>query len=230
MSKLSRFLHLERARGERPQHGDGAAPLRDKGRFESPQERREAPQEAAVPEAHLERFKGEAPLALGDVPEEARRFPRCAVCEAENGRFAKACGVCGADLGTPEQLEYNERLWQQRRQELSRTRADEVEALRRNEEQRRREQEALADRMLEQLRRQQAEDGPLRAFLKRSAVGTALLSFTRGPVDRFLTLLTLALLPVFLWRHGGWGARLGALVLALVFASLFVPRGPGPRR
>lgn len=228
MSKLSRFLHLERARGERPQHGDGASPLRDKGRFESPQERRDAPQEAAVPEAHLERFKGEAPLALADVPEEARRFPRCALCESENGRFAKACAVCGADLGTPEQLEYNERLWQQRRQGLSRTRADEVEALRQHE-QRRREQEALAERMLEQLR-QQEEDGWLRAFLKRSAVGTALLSFTRGPLDRFLTLLALACLPVWLWRLGGAGARLGALVLALVFASLFVPRRPGPRR
>lgn len=135
-SKLSRFLHLERPRTGRPE-SEASSAVQSGGRFETPQERAEH-QEAAVPEAHLERFRGHAPLALADVPEDdARRFPRCMRCESENGRFATACGVCGADLGTPEQLEFNERLWQERRKGLSRTHADEAEALRQLEARRR---------------------------------------------------------------------------------------------
>jgi hypothetical protein len=222
--RLPRFLHLERDRGERPAP-ESAPPLRDGGRFESLEERREAPPEAAVPDTHLERFRGDAPLALADVPEEARRFPRCAVCESENGRFVKACTVCGADLGTPEQLEYNERLWQQRRQELSRTHADELEALRQHEE-RRREQEALADRMLEQLRAQEGSPRWKRAASQRAALGPTLLALIPHPRLRWGVLGAALLLPVALWRYGRGEARLAALVLCVIFLGLFLPRGP----
>jgi hypothetical protein len=135
-SKLSRFLHLERARTDRTEE-ETASPVQSGGRFEAPDEQRKAPHEAAVPEAHLERFKAQAPLALADVPEgDRRRFPRCLRCESENGRFAQACAVCGADLHTPEQREFNERLWQERKKGLSRTREDEAEALRQFDAQR----------------------------------------------------------------------------------------------
>lgn len=229
-SKHSRFLHLERPRAER---GEPAAPstaLRDGGRFETLEERREALQEAAIPETHLERFRGQAPLALADMPEDVRRFPRCALCESENGRFAKACAVCGADLGTPEQLEFNERLWQERRKTLSRTQEDEAEALRQLEEARKQEEarkhEAAEhfERQLQQLRAEEGSSRWIRAFSEHSTVGSALLALIPNPRVRPLVLAGLILLGVGLWRYGAGGARLAGVALCVVLAGLFLPR------
>src|SRR5687768_3693348 len=107
--KFSRFLHLERARGEKTPP-EGQVRLQDGGRFESVVgPGGEAPSSVAVPEAHVERFKrhGETPLALNNEPAEVQHFPRCVRCETENGRFAANCTTCGADLQAPEQLAYN---------------------------------------------------------------------------------------------------------------------------
>ena len=218
--KLSRFLHLERARGGRSD--ETAAPLRDGGRFESLEERKEAHAEAAVPEAHLERFKGDAPLALADNPEETRRFPRCRVCESENGRFAKACGVCGADLETPEQREYNERLWQQRRQGLSRTHADEVEALRQLEA-RRREEDERFKQQLEQLRREEGGGRWVRIYSQHSTIGTGLLALIPHPLVRWLTLAAVLCLAVGLWRYGAGRTRMAGGAMCLLLLVLFLP-------
>ncbi|NMO14457.1 hypothetical protein HPC49_06425 [Pyxidicoccus fallax] len=222
--KLSRFLHLERSRGERTE-SETSTPLRDGGRFESLEERKEAHAEAAIPETHLERFKGEAPLALADAPEDTRRFPRCMVCESENGRFAPRCTVCGADLGTPEQLEFNERLWQERKHGLSRTRADEIEALRQQEEQRRREQ---AEQLELQIARLRAEERParwVRMFSQHSTLGTALLSLIPHPLLRWLTLGGLFCLTGGLWRYGRGGTQLAGAMLTVFLVALFVPPG-----
>jgi hypothetical protein len=224
-SKLSRFLHLERARAER---AEAAPPLQSGGRFESPQERTEH-QEAAIPEVHLERFKGQAPLALADLPEEARRFPRCALCGSENGRFAQACGVCGADLGTPEQLEFNERLWQERRKELSRTREDELEALRQHEA-RRREAEAQVSRQFEQLRATEGSPRWLRAYAQHTSLGMALLSLLPHPLARGLTLAAAGCLVLGLWRYGQGWTRLAAMALVSLLLILFVPGKPARKR
>ena len=65
-SKFSRFLHLERSRGERPK-AEEPSQLESGQRFADLAEKGEAPQSAVVPETHLERFRGEAPLALARV-------------------------------------------------------------------------------------------------------------------------------------------------------------------
>ncbi|WP_164017436.1 hypothetical protein [Pyxidicoccus trucidator] len=220
-SKLSRFLHLERARTGRPE-SETSSPVQSGGRFEDPQERRET-QEADVPEAHLERFKGQPPVGLADVPEDdVRRFPRCMLCESENGRFAQACGVCGADLGTPEQLEFNERLWQERKKGLSRTIEDEAEALRQLEARRREDAEHF-NRQLEKLRAEEGSYRWMRVFARHSTVGTALLALLPHPLLKGLMLATLIALPVGLWRYGHGLTKLGGLVLGLFFLSLFFP-------
>ena len=228
-SKLSRFLHLERARPERPEL-EASSPVQSGGRFETPQERAETPRAPGVPEAHLERFKAQAPLALADVPEDdARRFPRCMRCESENGRFATACGVCGTDLGTPEQLEFNERLWQERRKGLSRTREDEAEALRQLEA-RRREDAAHCQRQLEKLRAEEGTHRWMRVFSQHLTPGTALLALLPHPLVRWLTLAVLIAVPVGLWRYGHGLTRLGGLVLGIFFLALFIPGRVSGRR
>ncbi|MFP2911421.1 hypothetical protein ACLESD_41630 [Pyxidicoccus sp. 3LFB2] len=219
--KLSRFLHLERPRTERPE-SDTASPVQSGGRFEDPQERKET-QDAGVPEAHLERFKAQPPVALADRPEgDARRFPRCMRCESENGRFAQACAVCGADLGTPEQLEFNERLWQERKQGLSRTIEDEAEALRQAEARKREAAEHFASQ-LAQLRAEEGSYRWMRVFSQHSTVGTALLALIQPPLAKLLTVAVLIAVPVGLWRYGHGWTRLGGLALGIFFLALFVP-------
>lgn len=125
-SNKSRFLHLERSRGEKP-GPEGQVRLQDGGRFESVAgPGTEAPASVSVPEAHVERFKlhGQTPLAL-DADESARgqHFPRCVRCEAENGRFARECTTCGADLQSPEQLAYDAERARAREQAEAETQA-----------------------------------------------------------------------------------------------------------
>ena len=64
--KSSRFLHLERSRGEGP-NKDAPSKLQSSNRFEHLSQRGDAPQNASVPETHLERFRGEAPLTLAEA-------------------------------------------------------------------------------------------------------------------------------------------------------------------
>lgn len=199
-SKLSRFLHLERPRTGRPE-SETSSPLQSGARFESMEERKEA-QEVAVPEAHLERFRAQAPVALADVPvEDVRRFPRCMLCESENGRFAQVCSMCGADLGTPQQLEFNERLWQERRKSLTPTHEDEREALAQLAT-RKREAAELFARQLEQLRAEERRPLWVRAFSQHTTLGMALLSLIPHPLVRWLTFAGAVGLSVGLWRYG----------------------------
>jgi len=230
-SKLSRFLHLERARTERPEP-EPSSPLQSGGRFESMEQRGDAPQEAAIPEAHLERFKGHEPVALALPPEEdARRFPRCMLCESENGRFAKTCSMCGADLGTPQQLDYNERLWQERRKGLTRTLEDEREALRQLEAQRQqeaRQKREDAERFARQIAELHAKEqsfGWVRHGLQHATVGTALLSLIPNPRVRWLALAGLVSLALGLWRFGDGGTRLAGMGLSALLVVLFIPPG-----
>ncbi|QSQ22572.1 hypothetical protein JY651_46950 [Pyxidicoccus parkwayensis] len=230
-SRHSRFLHLERARAERPEH-ETSSSLESSNRFESMQERQDTPQEAAVPETHLERFKGQEPVPLAPPPEEdARRFPRCMLCESENGRFAQTCRMCGADLGTPQQLDYNERLWQERKQGLTRTLEDEREALRQletqrqQEAQRKREDEERFARQIAELRAKEQSFGWFRHLRQHATVGTALLSLIPNPRVRWLTLACVVGLALGLMRFGEGGTRLAGLGLAALLAVLFIPPG-----
>jgi hypothetical protein len=221
-SKLSRFLHLERARVERPE-SEASSQLQSGNRFESMEERKEH-HETGVPDAHLERFRAQEPIAFADAPEEdARRFPRCMLCESENGRFAKTCRMCGADLGTPQQLEFNERLWQERRKELTRTRADESEALRQFEAQRRQDDAEQLARQLAQLRAEEGMHPWVRAFSQHSTLGTALLSLIPHPLIRWLTFAGAVGLSVGLWRYGHGRAQWVGGGLSLLLLLLFIP-------
>src|SRR4051812_14781051 len=72
--------------------------------------------EPPVPEAERLRAEGKHRFASGPGlaagAGNAQPFHRCAVCEAENGRFTERCTNCGASLTTPEQRAYNDALWE----------------------------------------------------------------------------------------------------------------------
>jgi hypothetical protein len=220
-SKFSRFLHLERSRGERPKPEE-PSPLQSGGRFEALAQRGEAPQGAEVPEAHLERFRGEAPLALADAPKEAEHFPRCARCESENGRYVHACGVCGADLNTPQQREYNERLRQTRQ---AQEREQEQAAAEWRLQAEAREQEALAERarLIEKLRSEPWGKGTAIASSKGRALGLVLLTRIPSRAVRWGVGAGLFLLPLLFLRYGSPKLKMLGGVLVFLLLVLFLP-------
>jgi hypothetical protein len=124
--RLRRFLKLERARR------DGAGPvdpLPDGERFRrirEPVPPTPAPDAAAIPAPPGpaipppdEVAGGFRPSRDGPLEVDLRRageqpFRRCVACHADSSVYAERCGNCGAPLGTPEQLDFNERLWASR--------------------------------------------------------------------------------------------------------------------
>ncbi|MBN1210473.1 MAG: hypothetical protein JXB05_36805 [Myxococcaceae bacterium] len=225
-SRFSRFLHLERSRGERPKQEEPSR-LEGGSRFEAIAQRGEAPQADVVPEAHLERFRGQAPLALAEQPAEEQRFPRCARCESDNSRFAQECAVCGADLSTPQQREYNERLWQARQQELARER-EAVEAIVQNRQrssEERQAEEARYAALMAKLREQEGRGSRWEAFHTGRSLGLSLLALIPHPLVRWGVAAVSILVPVLLWRYGATrAARSLGMYLTVIALVLFVPR------
>ncbi len=90
-----------------------AASQRTAGRFDAVEARGEAPPASVAPGTAGDRFRAPAER----LPEvESRRggaqpFVRCARCETDNTIYTAICFNCQADLGTPEQRAFNERLW-----------------------------------------------------------------------------------------------------------------------
>ncbi|MBX5483318.1 MAG: hypothetical protein IRZ16_15970, partial [Myxococcaceae bacterium] len=65
-------------------------------------------------EGHLARFDAPKPeLHTASESALAQPFLRCMHCEGDNNRYATGCMHCHADLATPEQRAFNERLWAQ---------------------------------------------------------------------------------------------------------------------
>jgi hypothetical protein len=102
---LTRFLRLER-----PRDSQGDAPkLANEHRFE------------ADPEAEIQRLREERRRQFESGVEtleehpDAQPFARCAICEADNSKYALRCTNCGANLNTPEQRAFNAKLWEARR-------------------------------------------------------------------------------------------------------------------
>jgi hypothetical protein len=222
-SKFSRFLHLERSRGEKP-HSDGQVPLQDGGRFESVAgPSGEAPASVSVPEAHVERFKlhGQTPLALDAAPAQGQLFPRCVRCEAENGRFARECTTCGADLQSPEQLAYDEERSRAQAQAEAQSR-EQMEVL----QQARTQDEAERQRYVEQLHRELEKD---RSFVSRlqplfdPCLGVGLLRLIRQPLARWMALASAIGLPLLLVNFGNEPLRLLGLYLGVLVLVSFVP-------
>jgi hypothetical protein len=130
--RLSRFKNLERSRKE---GATGPAPSTS-DRFGSlGKDERYAPGAPTSPVA-VERFAQAPSVApirtLDDLQRENDRpsglelasssaddqpFVRCSRCQSDNHSMAASCAQCGTDLNTPEQRSFNERLWEQRREE-----------------------------------------------------------------------------------------------------------------
>jgi hypothetical protein len=226
-SKFSRFLNLERSRGDRPKPEEQPQ-LQSGNRFETLAQRGAAPQEAAVPETHLERFRGEAPLALVDAqPEQdAQLFPRCGSCESENGRFAKECVVCGADLTTPQQRAYNERLWQTRKQELAQEREAVAALSQQKHAAERQEDQARYAQLLEKLRKKEGASAQWRSAGEGGgSLGLKLLSLIPNQGVRMGILFGSILIPLVLWRYGRGQVRFVGAMLGFVVVVLLVPAG-----
>lgn len=122
MGRLSRFLHLEKARPDATSHQPPAAPGGDAGgtsdRFEGVQTDASELIGARAGKGTLARFD-EAPTAAAELRlDEKRRsdqpFIRCAGCEGDNNKFASVCAHCERPLDTAEQRAFNERLWAER--------------------------------------------------------------------------------------------------------------------
>lgn len=227
-SRFSRFLHLERSRGERPA-SEEPSQLQNGSRFSAVEGPQAAPQATSVPEAHLERFRGEAPLALADPAQKAEHFPRCGSCEADNSAYARECSQCGADLTTPQQRAYNEQLQQTRQQEAAQAREA---ALAFEEQRKRHEAEKQEDaerfvRLLKQAREQEQSGGWGRRMLdQHGSLGMWLLSLLPHPLLRWGVLGLAVLVPFLLWVFGKGMARLTAMFLGFFVLVLFLP----PRR
>lgn len=139
--RLRRFLHLERPRAD---GGGDADPTGASARMRGVEQPGPAPGEA-VAEGHLDRFRPppERPLELDARSDEAQPFVRCMRCETDHGRGIATCSTCGADLETPEQRAFNERLWAVRQAER---RAEAAAAERREAERRARSEEEARER------------------------------------------------------------------------------------
>jgi hypothetical protein len=223
-SRFSRFLHLERSRGERPK-SEEPSHLQSSGRFEEMVERREGVDATLVPEAHVERFKlhGETPLALAEPPQEGPRFPRCARCEADNGRYAQECTACGADLTTPEQREYTERYWQERRlREREAQRAQ--EQARQQWEAQRKAEEARRAEQLSQLFLKQGEGSWLRYVLEQPSIGLGLLALIPHLAVRWAVLVGALVVPLLLMRWGSSSVQGAGAIMLLFVILLVLPR------
>lgn len=127
MSRLRRFLHLERPRSERA--GDADATPATADRFEAverPGARPGAPRSSG---ADLDRFgpEPEPRIELLEADAGARPFTRCMRCGMDHGVFATECAGCGANLDTEAQREFDERLWARRQEEAAREARAEAE-------------------------------------------------------------------------------------------------------
>lgn len=226
-SRFSRFLHLERSRGERA--GPEEQPrLQSSGRFEDMADRTEGVDATLVPEAHVERFKrhGEIPLQLAEKPSVGRRFPRCASCESENGLYSQSCTVCGADLTTPEQRAFNERHWQQR-EAREREAQQALAEDRQRREAHREEEEVQRAKALSQLygrHGKKVEGSWLRYLLERSSSSLGVLGLIPHLAMRWAALLAAIAVPLLMMRWGsGWVRPFGVLVGVVVILML-LPR------
>jgi hypothetical protein len=104
-SRLTRFLRLERPRAP----GADAPKLANEERFG-------IDEDAEIRRLREERRKQfESGVETLEEHPDAQPFVRCAVCEADNSRYALRCTNCGANLNTPEQRAFNARLWEARR-------------------------------------------------------------------------------------------------------------------
>lgn len=150
MTRLRRFLHLERPRSapvdpeiapsSRARFGAVDATADELAATPAPAAERspaEAPptggtgRDGAGEGASMDRFRepvARAPDVAKPAPD-SQPFVRCYKCETDNTVYAERCSTCSAQLDTPEQRRFNEALWTERQQQ-ARQLEDEVRRLR----------------------------------------------------------------------------------------------------
>lgn len=113
MSRLRRFLHIERSRAEAPDADSSPDTARRIGGVERPGA---APGAPARSGAGLDRFSPPPPPALELAGKEAgeRPFTRCPRCGMDHHLAAVECSQCGARLDAPECRAFNDALWAER--------------------------------------------------------------------------------------------------------------------
>lgn len=119
MSRLRRFLHIERTRSGGAESEPDAAVARRIGGVEHPGA---APRTPARSGAGLDRFAPPPPpsLELDRAAAGERPFTRCAACGMDHNVNALECSGCGARLDTEACRAFNEALWQERLAEAAR--------------------------------------------------------------------------------------------------------------
>jgi hypothetical protein len=121
VSRLGRFLRIERSRAERPEAPPprGADTAARFGGTVAPAAPAPAPASSG---AELDRFAPPPPagMELAPTPSGERPFTRCMRCGMDHHVLATECGGCGASLVSDEQRAFNERLWAERREEDAR--------------------------------------------------------------------------------------------------------------
>jgi hypothetical protein len=120
VSRLRRFLHLERPRADGPEAADTSPATAERfGGVERPGPDPGAPHSSG---AGLERFGPEPPprIELLETASGEQPFTRCMRCGMDHGVFATECSNCGASLDTDAQRAFNEQLWARRQEEAAR--------------------------------------------------------------------------------------------------------------
>jgi hypothetical protein len=115
VSRLRRFLHIERSRTAAPAEAEpDAATARRFGGVEEPAG---APGAPARSGAGLDRFGAPPPAALELARPDAgeRPFTRCPRCAMDHHVTAVECTQCGARLDTEACRAFNDALWEERR-------------------------------------------------------------------------------------------------------------------
>jgi len=221
MSRLDRFLRLERPRRPRETPGPGPAA---RERFAQPSGAVPAAAPLAGPSgsgAETDRF---APAA---EPEESRiavladdggqPFIRCRNCRTDNHVTATRCSFCEASLTTPPQRAYNDALWQRQaveRAELQRH----VQALEAS-------RQAADDEARQAVRRSFTFELEAREQERQSEppLGLRLARQIRDPRLRLLVLVVAGALPLYLLFFTEGGTQQLGFFLCLLIGLLFRP-------
>ena len=251
--RLRRFRNIERARPP----GSEAPPAEVPERFRRVEGPGGPEGEPAVPGSATDRFRPplQRPLEVAEPDEGQQPFRRCVRCEADSARFADVCQNCGADLRTPEQEAFNDRLWARRRAEAAdeaRANAERAAERDRLAAEEKRARQALAAEMarmeagrvrgeLDRARGRERwgrwrgcepDPGSLGDAPPRAPLGLRLLRAIRSPVLRVAAILAAVALPAALIAAGrsGGGLRVAGMVLVAILLGLVTPSRYGWRR
>jgi hypothetical protein len=190
--RRDRFLKLERAR---PGSADTPEP--------SP----------SIPSTSTDRFREppERPLETADERRGAQPFTRCMDCQMDNTVYAATCQNCAAELDTPAQRAFNERLWKERQAQAETERRELAE------------REQVRQRDAAEQARSRREVAEELARRERDRIDDALPDgpFGGGPVARpgadTAGMRLLRMLPGLGWRIAAACVAIGIPLLLLLF-------------